>query len=847
MKPNDPETPKTVGTTPTAGMPQTPEAQPSQAPTPAGHGDASPNAPAADAGAAAREAAAAARILGRQLALLAASGMRAAGARIGAGSRAAGLAVSGVAARLRAARSGTKPATGPAPIVPADASSRRRTRPYVIAALAVIGLPLLLLAGLVLYSFATLPPLGGVAPESSQRALTVEADDGRVFATRGAFQGQKLTAADMPPHLAQAVIAIEDRRFHSHWGIDPRGLARALWRNAIGGGVREGGSTITQQYVRLTSLTQEKTLRRKIQEALLAFRVESTLSKDEILLGYLNTAYFGAGAYGIDAAARRYFGKGAKALTLPEAAMLAGLVRAPSQLAPTRNFGGAKERADIVLQTMVETGAIDAAEADKARAETITLRTPPETPPGTNYFLDMVSADAKRLADTTGDVTVRTTLNLDLQSLAEGVVARRLDAEGSKKRVGQASLVVLNKEGAILALVGGRDYEDSQFNRVTQAKRQAGSLFKLFVYLAAFENGFTSDSVLVDRPIQIGDWEPQNASGRFRGAVPLRTAFAQSINTIAAQLADEVGIPAVIATARRLGVQSELPSVPSLALGSAEVTLLEMTRAYAGVLASVQPLEAYGVHAIRGAGPQPLYLRGAPKPGLALPADSRAMMLDSLQAVVDGGTGKAARVPNIAVGGKTGTTQEYRDAWFVGMTPDLVVGVWVGNDDNTPMNKVSGGDLPAGIFRDFVQRASAQMASRRKRPSAARAEPAPAPAPEAVVPASTDLRGVPEVVDTGTLAIRGRPVRLLGVDGERGALARQLARYLRRREVVCTVPVGGEVADAKGLRCQIDGDDLAALILAAGGARAAEDAPPDLLAAEEQARSERAGLWRRGG
>ncbi|HEX8375041.1 MAG TPA: transglycosylase domain-containing protein, partial [Geminicoccaceae bacterium] len=505
-----------------------------------------------------------------------------------------------------------------------------RRRPYRSAIVALVALPVLGLAGFVAYCFATLPPLGGVAPESTQRALTVEADDGRVFATRGAFQGEKLTAADLPPHLAQAVIAIEDRRFYAHWGVDPRGLARALWRNAVGGGVREGGSTITQQYVRLTSLTQEKSLRRKVQEALLAVRVEGTMAKEDILLGYLNTAYFGAGAYGIDAAARRYFGKGAKALTLPEAAMLAGLVRAPSQLAPTRNFGGAKERADLVLQTMVETGAITAAQADKARAETVTLRTPPETPPGTNYFLDMVAADVKRLTETAGDVTVRTTLNLDLQSLAEGVIARRLDAEGGKKRVGQAALVAMSKEGAILALVGGRDYEDSQFNRATQAKRQAGSLFKLFVYLTAFENGFTADSVLVDRPIQIGDWEPQNASGRFRGAMPLRIAFAQSINTIAAQLADEVGIPAVIGTARRLGVQSELPNVPSLALGSAEVTLMEMTRAYAAVLANVLPLDAYGVHAIRGPGPQPLHLRAEAKPGTGLDPGSREMMLDSL-------------------------------------------------------------------------------------------------------------------------------------------------------------------------------------------------------------------------
>jgi membrane peptidoglycan carboxypeptidase len=316
------------------------------------------------------------------------------------------------------------------------------------------------------------------------------------------------------------------------------------------------------------------------------------------------------------------------------------------------------------------------------------------------------------------------------------------------------------------------------------------------------------------------------------------------VNTVAAQLADEVGIPAVIATAHRMGVTSELPNVPSLALGSAEVTLLEMTRAYAGVLAGTAPVDTHSVHAIRGAQPQPLYLRTEAKAGTAIPTESRAMMLDSLQAVVDGGTGKGARVSGLPVGGKTGTTQDYRDAWFIGMTPDLVVGIWVGNDDNSSMNRVGGGDLPASIFHDFVQRATAQLAKGRKRPSAARAEPAPArdvainPAPAA------SLRGVPEVIDTGTLAFRGRTIRLLGVDGEGGALARQLARYLRRREVTCAPPAGTE-AKAEQLRCQIDGDDLASLILTAGGGRAAEDAPADLLAAEEQARSERAGIWGR--
>ncbi|SFK81174.1 PBP1A family penicillin-binding protein [Methylorubrum salsuginis] len=815
-----------------------------------------------EAAAAAREAARTAGLLARQLGRLAGSAGRSLWRQ---GREAAGRTARAAGPALRRERG---PAPGPSstrmsaprPVIPepvpgrAGLLARLRRRPLLAGAALAVLVPLGVLAIYVLAAFATLPPLGGVVPEAGQRALVVEADDGRTFATRGAFQGEKLTEKTLPPRLAEAIVAIEDRRFYSHWGIDLRGLFRALWRNATGGGVREGGSTITQQYARLTSLNQEKTLRRKIQEAFLALRLESTLSKPEILVGYLNTAYFGAGAYGADAAARRYFGHGAQGLTLPEAAMLAGLVRAPSQLAPTRNFGGAKERADLVLQAMVETGAISQAEADKARKEKLTLHTPSETPPGTNYYLDALQADVRRLTNETGDVTVRSTLNLDLQSLAEGVLARRLDAEGAKKKVGQGALVALAPDGAVLAMVGGRDYEDSQFNRATQAKRQAGSLFKLFVYLAAYQKGYFPDSVLVDRPTQIGEWEPQNSNNRFRGALPLRQAFALSVNTIAAQLGDEVGIPAIIAEARRLGVQTDLPNVPSLALGSADVTLIDMTRAYAGVLGPGVPVEPYLVRAVKGGPPQPLYQRSPPKPGTAMDAQVQTMILDSLQAVVDSGTGKAARVSGVAVGGKTGTSQDFRDAWFVGLTPDMIVGVWVGNDDNSPMNKVTGGDIPARVFHDFVERAQKVLKGRKRpTPSAARGETVaatavapPPPTPPASIPsnvgpipdnAGPEVRGVPEVVDTGTLSIRGRTVRLLGVVGERGALARQLARYLRRREVVCS-------GDAE-MRCRLDGDDLAALIVTAGGARATEDAPPDLVEAEDQARAERAGLWQR--
>jgi 1A family penicillin-binding protein len=769
-----------------------------------------------------------------------ATGLGAATSRFGSGLRTR-VAQSGIGPRLAsgATRAGAGLRAG-LPVLP-----RPRFRHFAWAA----GVGALAVAGYLAYCIATLPYGGGLQVEATQSALVLEADNGEVFASRGVFKGDKLGPAEVPATLAKAVVAIEDRRFYDHWGVDVWGLSRAMWRNAQAGGAREGGSTITQQLARLIFLSQDKTLKRKIQEAMLAVWLEHQLFKEEILVRYLNTAYFGAGAYGVDAAAKRYFGKRAKDLSLSESAMLAGLVRAPSQLAPNRNMDGARERAATVLQAMVETAAITEDEAKAARAQPVDLRAPPETPPGTNYFVDMVGNDVKRLlGNAPADLHLRTTLDLDLQTVAENVIDKRLDAEGERKNVRQAALVAMAPDGAVLALVGGRDYEASQFNRATQAKRQAGSLFKLFVYQTAFQKGYTPGSVLIDRPTQIGDWEPQNASGRYRGRVDLRTAFANSINTVAAQLADEVGIPAVIDTAKRMGVTSELPVVPSLALGSAEVTLLEMTRAYAAVAANVQSVEPYGVRAIQGTG-QVLYTKPAPATAPDAGA-SRAMMADLLAAVVREGTGRAARLPSQAAAGKTGTTQENRDAWFVGYTPDLVVGVWVGNDDNTPMNGVTGGDLPAVIWREFMGRAGPILA--RKRPGAmatvqvASARPVAGDAavtsavPAGSTPASA-VRGRAEVVDTGTLQIKGSTVRLLGVEGLDGRFARELGRFLRRRDIACEPTTGSPELH----RCQVDGQDLSTVILAAGGARAAPDAPPEMVQAEDEARTSRAGVWRR--
>src|SRR5919204_5220231 len=580
-------------------------------------------------------------------------------------------------------------------------------RAYVIAAAlaAIIIVP----AGYIAFCMATLPENGGLVIEPTPSALIVEAADGQVFATRGVFKGDKLSAQDIPANLSRAIIAIEDRHFYEHGGFYLPSMRRAVVRNFVAGSTREGGSTITQQLARMTYLSPERTIKRKVQEAIFALWMERTLGKEEILSRYLNTAYFGAGVYGVDAAAKRYFGKTAKELSLSESAMLAGLVRAPSALAPTRHLEEARQRAALVLNAMVKTGAISREQAEAARRQPTVLRVPPDNPPGTNYFVDMLGGDVKRLLGSAPpDVTVRSTLDLDLQNIAENVIARRLKAEGRAKKVGQAALLAMAPDGAILAMVGGRDYNESQFNRVTQAKRQPGSLFKVFVYLAAFQKGLDPQATAVDRPVQIGNWEPENYSGRFRGVVTLRTAFAHSINSVAVQLADAIGIQSVIDTARKLGVQSGLPAVPSLALGAGEVTLLEMTRAFAAIAADAESVEPYAIRAVRN-GERVVFTRQKAQPQPASNPAARAGIHDLLASVVREGTGRAARV-NGPVEGKTGTSQSYKDAWFIGFTNDIVVGVWVGNDDNLPTRGVTGSDLPARIWHDFVTQSAAARA-----------------------------------------------------------------------------------------------------------------------------------------
>src|SRR5215475_4516227 len=683
---------------------------------------------------------------------------------------------------------------------------------------------------------ATLPDNGGLVIEPTPSALIVEAADGQVFASRGVFKGDKLSAQDIPANLSRAIIAIEDRHFYEHRGFYLPSILRAMVRNIRSGSAREGGSTITQQLARMTYLSPERTIRRKVQEAILALWMERRLGKEEILSRYLNTAYFGAGVYGVDAAAKRYFGKTAKELSLSEAAMLAGLVRAPSALAPTRYLEEARQRAALVLKAMVETGAVSREQAETARRQPVSLRVPPDNPPGTNYFVDVLGGDVKRLVGSAAstDLTVRSTLDLDLQGIAESVIARRFKAEGRAKRVSQAALVAMAPDGAILAMVGGRDYNESQFNRAVQAKRQPGSLFKVFVYLAAFQKGLDPQMTAVDRPVQIGNWAPENYGGRFRGQMTLRSAFAHSINSVAVQVADAIGIQAVIDTAHKLGVQSELPAVPSLALGAGEVTLLEMTRAFAAIAADAEGVEPYAIRAVRN-GDRVLFTRQKSQLQPAGNPAARAAIHDLLASVVREGTGRAARI-NGPVEGKTGTSQNHKDAWFIGFTNDIVVGVWVGNDDNTPTRGVTGGDLPARIWNEFVTQSAAARAKAVRAQARIAALSATADAKPAA--SAAVIRGVPVVQNTGVLEIDGRVVRLFGVEGTRGRAARDFKRYLGSREVACEPAAG-----SSDYRCRVDDQDLSRVVLFNGGGRATANATPELRALEQQARSTRVGIW----
>ncbi|MBW4331055.1 PBP1A family penicillin-binding protein [Stakelama sp. CBK3Z-3] len=527
-------------------------------------------------------------------------------------------------------------------------------------------------------------------------SITLLAADGTPIAERGAIIGKPVDAAKLPEKVTGAFLAIEDRRFYSHWGIDPRGILRAAIHNSFTDGSTQGGSTITQQLAKNAFLDADRTLGRKVREVLISFWLEAWLSKDEILSRYLSNVYFGDNVYGLTAAAQHYFSRDPADLTTAQAAMIAGLVKAPSALDPTNNLKGARARQAVVVHAMQEAGYLTSAQADAVRPAKLKVRKTRQLPSGT-YFADWILPQARDRAETDGgDRTVRTTLEMPVQKAAEAAVRRA----GLNKA--QVAVVVMRPDGRVVAMVGGRNYAKSPFNRAVQARRQPGSTFKLFVYLAALRSGMSPDSTVLDEPVTIGKWSPENADGEYKGPITLTEAFARSSNVAAARLTNEVGPRKVIRAARDLGLTGDIPDEASIALGTSSVSLLELTSAFAAVAAGEMPVEPRGLAPDPDSGTSWLdRLNPQQRPfGRRELQGLRTLMAAS----VDHGTSRHAAL-SIPAYGKTGTTQDNRDGWFIGYAGGLVTGVWLGNDDNSPNPGLAGGGLPARIWRDVMTHA----------------------------------------------------------------------------------------------------------------------------------------------
>ena len=560
------------------------------------------------------------------------------------------------------------------------------------------------IGGMLFYYAMSLPDTSGLWNVAHAPSLSILADDGETLSHRGDMRGGMVLTSDLPTYVSQAVIATEDQRFYWHFGVDPIGLARAAWQNYRAGYIVQGGSTITQQLAKNVFLTSDRTLNRKIQEMLLAIWLEARYSKEQILTLYLNRVYFGGGAYGIEGASERFFKKSARELSLPEAAMLAGLLKAPSHYSPTNSITRARDRAAIVLDNMLRVNFITAADEQYALAHPASLEGYSASG-SINYFVDWV---ADVLPAYTGepntDLIVRTTIDPSMQRAAEEVIAQMLKTEGAELDVSQAAIVAMTPDGSVRAMVGGRSYAQSQFNRAVQALRQPGSAFKPFVYLTAMERGLTPDTVRVDRPVTYGTWSPSNYTDKFAGSMTLAKAMSTSVNTIAVQIAQEVGIRNVVRTAQRLGIQQTLPANLSLALGTCDVNLLELTAAYATFANGGYGVLPHGIEQVHTRDGDEIYRRQGSGLGRVMDEKSMGEMNYMLQGVMTSGTGRKAALADRQTAGKSGTSQDFRDAWFIGYSADLVVGVWVGNDNRSPMKKVTGGGLPAKIWHDFMSR-----------------------------------------------------------------------------------------------------------------------------------------------
>ncbi|EDL48986.1 transglycosylase domain-containing protein [Erythrobacter sp. SD-21] len=617
----------------------------------------------------------------------------------------------------------------------------RRKRWWVVRIFAAM---LALFMALVAWLAITAPLNKSLEPIAPPQ-ITLLASDGTPIARNGAVVDEPVDIDTLPPHVVEAFLAIEDRRFYDHWGVDPRGIARAAFTGT------GGGSTITQQLAKFTFLTPERTLTRKAREALIAFWLEAWLTKDEILERYLSNAYFGDNVYGLRAASLHYFYRKPENLLPNQAAMLAGLLQAPSAYAPTRHYERAEKRMKLVVQSMVAAGYITEAEARAMRAPALDVRLKSDLPTGT-YFADWALPEARQMSETGyARQTLTTTLDARLQNIARRVTSRAPLGEA------QVALVAMRTNGEVVAMIGGKDYAKSPFNRATQAKRQPGSTFKLFVYLAAMRDGWSPDDTISNAKIEQGGYRPENSGGRYSDSLTLEQAFAQSSNVAAVRLFGEVGSDKVIETARNLGVTSPLTKGdPSMALGTSTMSLLELTAAYAGVAANAYPAEPRAF-----ATPERGWFENMIDGPSSFSGSTSSKMDRLLRAVIDTGTGRSARL-SVPAFGKTGTTQDNRDAVFVGYAGDLVVGVWIGNDDNSPLKGVSGGGLPARIWREFMSQALGASAS----PS----RPAPAATPDPDGPIEPldvpDLDDIPLGDGNSRLRIRdGEAIFSTEIDG----------------------------------------------------------------------------------
>ncbi|MEO1044036.1 MAG: transglycosylase domain-containing protein [Pseudomonadota bacterium] len=548
--------------------------------------------------------------------------------------------------------------------------------------------------------------------------ITLTASDSSPIARNGAIVRDPVVAEDLPDHVIQAFLAIEDRRFYDHWGVDPRGVGRALWANISGGGSTQGGSTITQQLAKISFLTPERSLTRKAREALIAFWMEAWLTKNQILERYLSNAYFGDNVYGLRAASLHYFYRQPENLKPEQAIMLAGLVQAPSRYAPTRNWEAATERDRLVRQAMVAAGYMTQAEVDALPVPVLDVRNKRKAVPIGTHFADWAMPQARAVTETSyATLELTTTLDARLQAIAQRVVQRGVTGDT------QVALVAMRPNGEVVAMVGGRDYKQSQFNRAVQAERQSGSAFKLFVWLAALRSGMRPDTLVDDSPIESGSYRPKNAGEKYRGMITLEEAFVKSSNVVAVRLFQQLGSEAVIAEARNLGVTADfVDGDPSQALGTASTSLIEMTAAYAGLAANAWPVTPTAF-AAEEPGWFDWFANGPDSYDSRVHRDMQQM----LRAAVNRGTGRAAQLA-IANYGKTGTSQDNRDALFIGYAGDLpdelVVGVWVGNDDNSPLDGIQGGGLPARIWKRFMAEAlQGARPARRARPKTGTAEP----------------------------------------------------------------------------------------------------------------------------